>query len=293
VVGEEALHAVDRVDCDVTDLEGLSRIVRERSISHIIHLAALQVPLCRENPSRGADVNVVGTVNVFEAARSSDSLAGPIVFASSVAAYDLADVPAGAIDGREPSGNARTLYGVYKLANEGVARIYYDDWGVSSIGLRPYTVFGVGRDQGMTASPTFAMLAAAVGRPWDISYSGSSHIQYAKDVAAAFIASARAPFQGADMLNLAGAFADMEEVVAAIEAAAPDVRGAVRIVGAPLPFPERVDAARFAEVVGPLAETTLLQGVAETVDRFRALVSDGAMDPESLLATGGEILEPS
>src|SRR5205814_922972 len=37
----------------------------------VIHLAALQVPFCKADPVAGAKVNVVGTVNVFEAARTS------------------------------------------------------------------------------------------------------------------------------------------------------------------------------------------------------------------------------
>ena len=88
----------------------------------------------------------------------------------------------------DPSGHPSTHYGVYKFANEGTARIYGADDGIPSVGIRPYVVYGVGRDQGMTSSPTFAMLAAAVGRPWTISYSGTSHLQLASDTAAAFCA---------------------------------------------------------------------------------------------------------
>ena len=41
--------------------------------------------------------------------------------------------------------------------------VYFRDEGLSSIGLRPYVVYGAGRDQGMTSTPTKAMLAAAAG----------------------------------------------------------------------------------------------------------------------------------
>ena len=56
----------------------------------------------------------------------------------------------------------RTLYGVYKLANEGTARVYWQEDGVASVGLRPFSVYGPGRDQGLTAGPTLAMRG---GRP--------------------------------------------------------------------------------------------------------------------------------
>ena len=39
-------------------------------VTHVVHLAALQVPFCRANPALGASVNVVGTVNIFEAAKN-------------------------------------------------------------------------------------------------------------------------------------------------------------------------------------------------------------------------------
>ena len=40
--------------------------------NRIIHLAALQLPFCKADPVAGARVNVVGTVNIFEAAKRRD-----------------------------------------------------------------------------------------------------------------------------------------------------------------------------------------------------------------------------
>ena len=73
---------------------------------------------------------------------------------------------------RSPVGSRRTPtltpgnhYGVYKMANEGTAQVYWADNGVPSVGLRPMTVYGAGRDQGMTSSPTAAIAAAVLGHP--------------------------------------------------------------------------------------------------------------------------------
>ena len=46
-----------------------------------------------------------------------------------------------------------TLYGVYKRANEGTATVFAAERGVPSVGLRPHTVYGVARDQGLTSAP--------------------------------------------------------------------------------------------------------------------------------------------
>ena len=54
---------------DITDLDALGRALDEHEITRVVHLAALQVPFCRADPVLGARVNVVGTVNVFEAVK--------------------------------------------------------------------------------------------------------------------------------------------------------------------------------------------------------------------------------
>ncbi len=80
-----------------------------------------------------------------------------------------------------------THYGVFKCCNEGNARIYFQDFGISSIGLRPWTVYGVGRDFGMTSEPTKAIKSLALGRPYHISYGGVQDLQYVDDVAGCIV----------------------------------------------------------------------------------------------------------
>src|SRR5690606_21009874 len=61
------LAKVTLVEGDILDAPGLIELVKRHEITHIVHLAALQVPAAKANPTLGAQVNVVGTVNVFEA----------------------------------------------------------------------------------------------------------------------------------------------------------------------------------------------------------------------------------
>ena len=160
VLSPEELEQLTLVRGDITDLDALGRALDEHAITRVVHLAALQVPFCRADPVLGARVNVVGTVNVFEAVRQRLDRIPGLAYASSAAVYGRSDPsPAPESGGGAPE----TLYGVFKLANEGTARLYWDDWGVPSIGIRPYTVYGPGRDQGLTSGPTQAMVAAARG----------------------------------------------------------------------------------------------------------------------------------
>lgn len=266
LLSEDELARASFVNADISDPDAVDGLFA-REPTHVIHLAALQVPFCRANPVLGARVNVVGTTALFAAAAAS-GLASPLVYASSVAAFAEAEGGAGAA--LDPSGQPDTLYGVFKFANEGTARVFALDSAVNSIGLRPFVVYGPGRDQGMTSAATLAMAAAARDEGYEMPFSGRSEMQYAPDVAAAFIAAARAPFTGATVLNVPGVSALMEEIVAEIEHAAPAVRGRITITGEPLPFPAELDSRAFAAIVGDVAVTSLRDGVAATVAHFRS-----------------------
>jgi nucleoside-diphosphate-sugar epimerase len=264
VLGGDAAR-VTLVRGDISDLDALERVLDEHEVTRLVHLAALQVPFVRANPPLGMRVNVAGTVNVFEAvSKRLDRIPG-VAYASSAAVYSASDPsPAPEAGGSRPT----TLYGVSKLADEGMARVYAADTGLPSIGLRPYVVYGPGRDQGMTAGPTLAMLAAARGEPYAIGYDGAAQYDYAPDVARAFVAAARAERAGAAVYNPPGAVASMEEVVAAIRAVVPDAE--ITWSGDPLPFPPQLEAVGFDREVGPFPRTPLDAGVAATIEHFRA-----------------------
>jgi UDP-glucuronate 4-epimerase len=246
----EALASLALVAGDVTDLDQLERTIADHGITNVVHLAALQVPFCRADPVLGARVNVVGTVNVFEAAKRR-ALPAPAVYASSAAVYDAhANIAPG------------TLYGVYKRANEGTAQVYADELGVASVGLRPFSVYGPARDQGITSTPTQGMLAAARGEPYRISFGGRTQFHYAPDVARAFIQASRSAATGASVFNLGGPASSMDELVAAIHAVVPDAD--VTYDDVALPFPDQLPRPWFDCPLTPLAD-----GVRETIELFR------------------------
>ena len=152
---------------DIGNAEAVVKAAQASSARAIIHLAALQVPFCKADPVAGAMVNVVGTVNVFEAARKLGIKR--IAYASSIAAHGAID-SAAARGAGEGLGTLPTLYGAYKHCNEQTAKVYSQDWGLHSVGLRPGVVYGVGRDQGMTSKTTVAILAAAANKPYTIPF---------------------------------------------------------------------------------------------------------------------------
>lgn len=282
VAGEDVAAKVRRVRGDVTDREQLARVVREHDVGRIVHLAAWQIPLCRRDPPGGALVNVVGTANVFEVARASEGRVARVVYASSGAVFGPpALYPPGPVRDDAPPRPA-THYGVYKVANEETARVYWAEHGLPSVGFRPLSVYGPGRDFGLTADPTLAMKAAVLGRPFTIRWGGRSDFIYAADVARAFVAAARASLGGARVYNLHGTSAAVREVVEAIEAAWPAARGRIAHVESPIPFPEALDDAGYQRDLGPAPPTPLAEGVRQTVETFARLHREGRLDAREL-----------
>src|SRR5437867_4726506 len=75
---------------DITDVSAVRSALEESGARRIIHLAGLQVPACKADPVAGAFVNVIGMLNVFEAAKAIDT--ERIVYASSAAVFGGGDV---------------------------------------------------------------------------------------------------------------------------------------------------------------------------------------------------------
>ncbi len=249
---------------DLTDTAQVAEAVASHGVTHIIHLAALQVPFCRANPVLGAQVNVVGTVNVFEAARAAGIR--HLAYASSIAVYGAPeDYEETRIDDTSAL-RPRTLYGVYKRANEGTAEVYWRENGISSMALRPFTVYGVGRDQGLTSDPTKAMLAAARGEAFEIGFSGPMQFQWASDVARQFIDAAERQLDGSFVFNLDTKAVQVSEVVDLIRDLRPGAR--VTFKQNDLPFPAEYDTATFRRHIPAIYETPLREGIRETIELF-------------------------
>ncbi len=282
LLSEAKLSRVPFVQGDVTDLDGLRRALREYRISHVVHLAGLQVPVCRANPMLGAKVNVLGTLAVFEAVRQSEGQVQRLVYASSAAVFGPPDdYPPGPLadDVRlTPS----THYGYFKVCNEGNAKVYFLDHGLSSVGLRPWTVYGVGRDFGMTSEPTKAIKSLALGRPYHVSYGGVQDLQLADDVARTFVRCLEAPYQGAKSYNLRGHVIDLPTFHRALCEADPAAERLVTFGTRQLSIAFDLDDTALQRDLGPMPRTPLAEGVRRTLEHFRRLNAEGRLDTADL-----------
>lgn len=273
LLSPEEQQAITFVSGDLTDFAQVQDVLERHRVTHIVHLAALQVPFCKADPVKGAHVNVVGTVNVFEAARQAGL--HHLAYASSLAVYGPRERYESTIVPVDAPLDPRTLYGVYKQANEGTARIYWQDHQLSSVALRPYTVYGVGRDQGLTSEPTQAMLAAAAGKSFHISFGGSMQFHFASDVALHFIEAAETNTPGALAFNLGGTPIAMPTIIEHIQRVRPGV--AITYEEKALPFPDGVDAGDLGDHLPKTQYTPLEEGIRSTIEHFSACLTNGSL----------------
>ena len=222
-----------------------------------IHLAGLLTPACQADPKRGAEVNLIGTLNVFEAAKHHGHRM--VLYASSAGVY-------GPASGEPP--RPETHYGAFKLATEGSARAYWNTDRMPSVGFRPFVVYGPGRETGISAGPTLACAAAVRGERYTIGYTGRSDLLYVDDVAAAFESAAVLQPQGAHAFNLRGEIADIVDVITAIRHHVPGAQ--LSAEGAALPIDAQLAADGVDAVLPGLPHTSLADGIEATIRYYQA-----------------------
>jgi len=250
----DALAQVDWRCGDVSDQEHV--VAALAGCDRVVHLAGVLTPFCQEQPVRGAMINLAGTLHVFEAARRFGLES--VVYASSAGVYgpDHGDFP-------EPT----THYGAFKLATEGCARAYWRDAGIASLGLRPFVVYGPGREVGGSAGISLACEAAVAGRSYTIPFTGKAGMVYVDDVVDVIVAACGQPFTGAHVLNLVGDVQTPEAVIAEIRRHVPQAQLAA--AGAPLQLSPDIAPGDASFLGASLRTTALAEGIARTLAFYR------------------------
>lgn len=253
-IAGDAAHQLDWHVGDIADADAVRQALR--GCDGVIHLAGVLTPDCSANPVRGAQINLIGTLNVFEAAH--DEGIKQVVYASSAGVY-------GTLDAQHPL--PMTHYGAFKLAAEGSARAYWHDCQIASIGFRPLVVYGPGRETGVSAGPSLACRAAARGETYTLGYTGTAGLIYVDDVAEAFERALLTPVQGACVYTLVGETATVDEVMAEIRRQVPGAR--LQAEGPPLMIAPGLSEEGLQQLLPGRQSTSLAQGIAATLQHYR------------------------
>lgn len=174
---------------DVTDAHQTYRVLREESIDTIVHTGGFSGPMLeRDNPYLVCHTNVVGTLNLLEAARVT--AIKRFVFLSSAHAYG--DTPPAPVSEDAPF-RTRDIYGATKASCDLLLRAYREQHGLDAVALRISNGYGPGR---MTKEAIRTMLEDAIAhRPTRMEFGGGygRTFLYVKDAVSAIVAAIKAP----------------------------------------------------------------------------------------------------
>ena len=262
-------------EADLRDEQAVRSAARGCGV--IFHQAAMKsVPRSVEEPQRFTDVNVLGTVHVLLAARDEGA---SMVSASSSSVYGDQDrFPLTEDMGPRPL----SPYAATKLAGEGFCRAWWESYGVPTISLRYFNVYGPGQDpesQYAAVVPRF-VTACLTGRPRVIYGDGeqSRDFTFIDDVVEANVLAAQMPAAArGKVLNAGGgrspiSVRDMLALVVDLTGATPNTihepprKGDIRTSEADISF------ARSALGYNPAVD--MREGLRRTVEWFSARLED-------------------
>ena len=251
-LGKE-ISKIKFISGDITDYEQV--LSSMNNIKYVINLAGLMTPDCSKNPVLGAQVNIIGSINVFEAVKKKGI--SFLIYASSAGIF-------GQDDKYYPM--PETHYGAYKLAVEGVARAYFNENKISSLGIRPFVIYGPGREIGGTAGVTLACKAAKQGYPYNINFSGSAGFVYIADVANLVQMSMEKSPLGANVININGITASVETFAKIIKKNIPLAN--LTIKGEGLAVVDEILGKHPSEFFEKFQYTSLNDGIQSTINFY-------------------------
>jgi nucleoside-diphosphate-sugar epimerase len=252
VVGND-INKIKFINGDITNYDHVQEAIND--MDHVINLAGLMTPDCSSNPILGAKVNVLGSINVFEALKKNNNKF--LVYASSAGVF-------GQKDHYYPF--PETHYGAYKLAVEGVARAYLNEDGISSVGIRPYVIYGPGREVGGTAGVTLACKAAKQGDSYTVNFSGKAGFVYVQDVVDLVEMSIGKIPSGALTLNINGITADVSDFINLIKKNIP--LSDIGIEGDSLSVVDEIRGNEPSKTFKKFKYTSLEDGIKRTIDFY-------------------------
>ncbi|WP_266080203.1 NAD-dependent epimerase/dehydratase family protein [Haladaptatus caseinilyticus] len=270
----EKLGVADDVEVrrgDLSDPTDVVRAVKETGATRIVHLAALLTNTARENPRLAIDVNIQGTNNVFEAARTLSDQIERVAWASSAAVFAP---PVNYDNGWVTEDDLvypDTLYGATKEFNEHQAKVYFEDHDLSHVALRPTVAYGPYRETGGSAFLANIIEKPALGESFSVEY-GDQVIdwQHVEDIAQAFRLAAFAPEEDIDqrVYNVRGTVATIREAAETVERIMPDADVEVSDEGE-LPWTQKLDMAAIQEELGYEPQYDLESGFRKYINVLR------------------------
>jgi nucleoside-diphosphate-sugar epimerase len=242
---------------DILDIPGLISAIRDNGVDRIIHLAAFLGEEVQRRPYSGVKLNLVGTVNILEAARLEG--VSRVVFPSSGVVYfgSLQGAKVKKVDESIPL-NPTSIYAATKAAAEFIGRNYAKHFGFEFIMVRFASLYGPSptglkatREQAIQLMVRAALRGEAVKINWPY---GPGEILYGRDAAKSAVLACLAKNLTDDVFNIgADEGVTGEDIVAGLKKHFPRVDVTLLQGKNPMPYPTEAiprDSSRAREQLG-------------------------------------------
>jgi UDP-glucose 4-epimerase len=275
---------VDKVDIElgsVLDRARLTEVFKSRGITHVVHTAAYISALSARHPAESVEINVMGTVNVLEAARAAN--VERVVYTSAKGVYGPFRGEYGAptykpIIEDHPK-DPKRIYDSAKLMGEN-ATLYWGTLGLDVVVLRFATTYGPGKtsrhgNMGVTSQ---IIEQPASGQPFRIAQGGDEKDDfiYNKDSALGIYLASVAKNLDNRVFNIGtGIGVTLKDVAAILRKHLPnaviDVGPGLNFLGSPYPMHGVYDISRAQKELGYQPEYDLERGIADYLESLQRL----------------------
>jgi nucleoside-diphosphate-sugar epimerase len=277
------------VSVDIGNSEALEKALQEHKPNRIMHLGALQSPDCASMPPKGVEINVTGTLNLFEAVEKLETKVDRFVFASSAAVYGKRSMYPGDIVPETETLAPPNYYGVWKVAGEHLAALFHERSGIPTVSLRLNTTYGPGRDRGKTSAPTVALKSIAQGShegeavAFRMPYQGRENYHYVEDVGAHFAGVCMMPFEGCEAFNIKGKTIPVADFLKTAESVANDLDMSKVDLGIeenadPNLFICDLDDQKVDAAFPGLPKTPIEEGIRKSLETFGKHAANGILE---------------
>jgi len=284
IVGDVGWDRVQVVVGDIRNREALSDTIERHGVTGVIHLASIVAGASERDIPRAIDVNVDGSVNVFETALKHG--VQRVVWASSINVFGPRSLrPWGGIDDESPL-DPQSTYGSCKAFVEQLARRYYENHRLNAVGLRLGKVYGfgehvkAGRGGGNTWFPNLVERPARGLGPNVVPFGEQSmDFHYIEDVARSFVTTLNSRAGAGESFVTIGDHRPIREAFEFVRSVLPDAQmqlqdggeAAGLQPGAQTNWMYRFDGRRAKAVLGVEPTYSMEDGLLRTINAYRAL----------------------
>ena len=269
---QHAAGAFEFIEADLAEIGVATRAVE--GIDYALHIAAIpSVPRSVKDPVTSHRANVDATLLLFEAARTAE--VKRVVFASSSSVYG--DSPTLPKHEKMPT-NPLSPYALQKLIGEQYGQLFNSLYGLDTVALRFFNVFGPRQDPSSPYSGVISLFTSALSQGQQPTIHGDGgqtrDFTYVSDVASGVIAASTAAGVSGKVINLApGGRVSLNSLFEVL-------RDVIGVDLEPLHGPPRKGDVRDSQADNTLArellgfdpQVTVEEGLRRTVDWYRATV---------------------